>query len=205
MSETKLLECALQAEYEQRIYKEEPGANLYVKVNLENEIYVAHASQCMRNSTNCHVRNTGNWLFLGAFEKRVLWEEASWVCSLFQEGTAAPLILRRDISWARKKHSSGVYETFTHFVLGKSTFICSLHLHSSAQALKWESVDKIAQHMQSGPYAKGTAGEHSVLKLRIWWGNYVHWGCIFTIRKTNFNLKARCIPSGDYGEDKGIK
>jgi len=59
MSETKLLECALQAEYEQRVYGEKPGANLCVKVNLENEIYVAHASQCMRKLTNCHVRNTG--------------------------------------------------------------------------------------------------------------------------------------------------
>lgn len=62
MSETKLLECALQAGYEQRIYKEEPGANLYVKVNLENEIHVAHASQCTRNSTNCHVQTLGNWV-----------------------------------------------------------------------------------------------------------------------------------------------
>lgn len=103
------------------------------------------------------------------------------MCSLFQEGTAAPLILIRDVSLAREKHSSGVYQAFTHFVLEKSTFICSLHLHSSAQALKWESVDKIAQPMQSGPYAKGTAGEHSVPRLRTWWGNYIHRGCIFTI------------------------
>lgn len=147
----------------------------------------------------------GNWGFLGVFEKCVLWEEASWVCSSFQEGTAAPLILRRDISWAREKYSSVVHQTFTHSVLGKSTFICSLYLHSPAQALKWESIDKIAQHMQSGPYAKGTAGEHSVLSLRVWWGNCIRWGCIFTVLKMNFNLKARCTPSGDSDEDKGIK
>lgn len=102
-----------------------PGINSCEIVNIEYEICIAPAADCMRKWTNGHVRNTRELRFL---KKKKFWR----ACLLISRRDNSFVILRSDVSWTREKHSWGAYQIFTHFGFANLYFLLASTLLSSS-------------------------------------------------------------------------